>query len=135
MSVHKRQERNGWVVRWREAGRQHSRHFHTQREAKAFDRGLHDGEQVRGFRDRVAKAADELQRSARRSKHWDDPSWLRANAQRLRDEWVDGQPDRAPAGNRSSGHSAAAEGMAAAVALRASVLFERRAAALEADAA
>ena len=38
MSVHRARGRNGWRVRWREAGRQHERKFELKRDADALDR-------------------------------------------------------------------------------------------------
>jgi hypothetical protein len=41
VSVHR--DRGAWVVRWRQAGRQHSRRFATEPEALAFEAGLSGG--------------------------------------------------------------------------------------------
>ena len=40
MSVQRARGRNGWRVRWREAGRQHERKFELKRDADAFDREI-----------------------------------------------------------------------------------------------
>ncbi|MGB0092428.1 MAG: hypothetical protein WBP81_07830 [Solirubrobacteraceae bacterium] len=37
MSVQRARGRDGWRVRWREAGRQHERKFELKRDADAFD--------------------------------------------------------------------------------------------------
>jgi uncharacterized protein len=64
MSVHRRDDRNGYVVRWRDSeDRNRSRTFRTQREAKEFDRELKQLER----RAREARAVREVLEAARGS--------------------------------------------------------------------
>jgi predicted nucleotidyltransferase len=64
MSVHRREDRDGYVARWRDSeGRNRSRTFRTQREAKEFDREMKQLER----RAREARAVREGLEAARES--------------------------------------------------------------------
>jgi hypothetical protein len=60
MSVHRREDRKGWVVRWRDAdGKQRSQSFKSEAEAKDFDRERRQQERRVSEQEMVEKALEQ----------------------------------------------------------------------------